>query len=110
MNEEKMEDIDDKLDIINMKLEELKKIQNIHDNQIKRLNYNFRYDLLKVRTYNKIIMPKKHITTILNNNHNNDNNHNNCHKVILFFRILSVFFILIYGIYTFPITCRYIYS
>lgn len=108
MNEEKFEDIDDKFDIINMKLEELKKIQNIHDNQIKRINYNFRYDLLKVKTYNKIIMPKKHLTKILNNN--NDNNHNNSQKVVLFFRILSVIFILIYGVYTFPITCRYIYS
>lgn len=53
------EDYDDKLYIIDMKLNELKKIQMIHDNLIKRLNYNFRYDLLKVKSNNKIFLLNK---------------------------------------------------
>lgn len=96
MNQEIVEDIHDKIDIINMKLEEFKKIQHYHDNLIKRLNYNFRYDLLKVKTYNKIIMSKK--------------NNQKLNKKSIFFRILCFSSILIYCIYTFLIICRYIYS
>lgn len=57
--EDKIEELENKIDIIDMKLNELKLIQLTHDNLIKRLNYNFRYDLLKVKTNNKIILKKK---------------------------------------------------
>jgi len=61
LNNEYNEDYIDKLDVIDMKLNELKKIQMNHDNLIKRLNYNFRYDLLKVKSNNKIVLlNKKH--------------------------------------------------
>ena len=96
---DKIEDIIDKLDIMDMKLNELKRIQHIHDNQIRRINYNFRYDLLKVKSYNKIIMAKS-------NNLNNKNNYHKHKKVI----ILSIILMLIYSIYTFPISYRNIYS
>lgn len=60
-NNEKYEDIIDKIDVIDMKLNELKIIQMNHDNLIKRLNYNYRYDLLKVKSSNKIVLlNKKH--------------------------------------------------
>ncbi len=99
---DKIEDINDKLDIMDMKLNELKRIQHNHDNQIRRLNYNFRYDLLKVKSYNKIIMLKKQ----------NKNNHKNEKKTVVFkiTKIILIILILIYSIYTFPISYRNIYS
>ena len=56
---ENYDDYIDKLDVIDMKLNELKKIQMNHDNLIKRLNYNFRYDLLKVKSNNRIFLLNK---------------------------------------------------
>lgn len=95
-----IEDINDKLDIMDMKLNELKRIQHSHDNQIRRLNYNFRYDLLKVKSYNKIIMTKKN---------NKNEKITNVMIITVVFRIISVILILVYGIYTFPISYRNIY-
>lgn len=94
LNNEDFEDYNDKLYIIDMKLNELKKIQMNHDNLIKRLNYNYRYDLLKVKSNNKIVL--------LNKKHN------------LQFKfsplvIMSSLLLLINGIYI--ISClRYIYT
>lgn len=93
---ENYEDYIDKLDVIDMKLNELKKIQMNHDNLIKRLNYNFRYDLLKVKSNNKIVL--------LNKNKQKDLKFKLSPLVII-----SSLLLLINGIYI--ISClRYVYS
>lgn len=95
---DKIEELKDNIDIINMKLNELKDIQRNHDNLIKRLNYNFRYDLLKVKNHNKIILMKRK-----NNNYDS--------SIIIHFIIISsaYLFALISGEYIFCLL-RYIQS
>ena len=86
----KIEEIEDNIDIINMKLNELKEIQRNHDNLIKRLNYNFRYDLLKLKNNNKIILMKR----------KKENNYDD----------IIGFGIVLFGIMITLICCEYIFS
>lgn len=87
---DKVEELEDNIDTINMKLNELKNIQRNHDNLIKRLNYNFRYDLLRVKNHNRIILMKR--------------KNNNCDYIAFMYFIIiasAYLFILIGGEYIF---------
>ena len=118
LSSDKIEDFEDKIDDINMKLNELKSIQLKHDNLIKRIHYNFRYDILKIKSYNKIIL-KKRSNDIKDSNSNSNqvisNEENETSKELQFITVWMIIMsgiqiVLICGEYAIMPMFGYIYS